>query len=107
MSVNGTDYTFAARTGKFSLSFGQTSDCAGEKSNKNCFRFSRAKINTRGTGMIFDPTIVFGKVEGWATGILDFQRSADGAEVSFRCGGWCGGCGPVEEEMKLILTTEM
>ncbi|XP_062575922.1 A disintegrin and metalloproteinase with thrombospondin motifs 9-like isoform X2 [Saccostrea cucullata] len=105
MSVNGTDYTFAVPTGDFSLSFGQTADCAAEKSRKNCFRFSSAKINTRGTGMIFDPTIVFGKVGGWATGILDFQRSADGAEVSFRCAGWCGKCGPVEE-MKFILTTE-
>ncbi|XP_062568442.1 A disintegrin and metalloproteinase with thrombospondin motifs 9-like isoform X2 [Saccostrea cucullata] len=108
MSVNGTDYTFAVRTGNFSLPFGQTTDCAGEINfvRKTCPRFSGAKINTRGTGMIFDPTIVFGRVGGYATGILDFQRSADGAEVSFRCGGWCGKCGAVEEEMKFILATE-
>ncbi|XP_062575920.1 A disintegrin and metalloproteinase with thrombospondin motifs 9-like isoform X2 [Saccostrea cucullata] len=106
MSVNGKDYTFAVRTGNFSLSFGQTADCAGERWIKNCSRFSRAKINTHGTGMIFDPTLVFGKAGGWETDILDFQRSADGAEMSFRCRGWCGWCGPIEEKMKFILTSE-
>ncbi|XP_062572692.1 uncharacterized protein LOC134234634 [Saccostrea cucullata] len=108
MSVDGTDYTFAVRTGDFNLTFGQTSDCAGEIGfvSKTCPRFSGAKINAQGTGMIFDPTIVFGIVEGYMASILDFQRSADGAEMYFRCGGWCGICGPVEGEMKFILTTE-
>ncbi|XP_062578431.1 A disintegrin and metalloproteinase with thrombospondin motifs 9-like [Saccostrea cucullata] len=109
MSVNGTDYTFAVRTGNFSLSFGQTSDCAGEINfvRKTCPRFSGAKINTRGTGMIVDPTIIFGRLKNsYATSVLDFQNSTDGAEISFRCGGWCGSCGPVKKEIKFILTTE-
>uniref|UniRef100_K1R8H5 Uncharacterized protein n=1 Tax=Magallana gigas TaxID=29159 RepID=K1R8H5_MAGGI len=63
-------------------------------------------IDTKGTGLIVDPTVVFGKVWGFETRATDFLRSADGSEISFSCAGWCGGCGPVSGPIKLVHSVE-
>jgi hypothetical protein len=57
MTVIGTDYTFATRTGDFQLPFGRTADCGGEKFRSNCPYFGNAVINTQGTGLILDPNV--------------------------------------------------
>lgn len=57
MTVNGSDYTFAVRTGDFNIVFGEATDCNGGSLQSNCPRFGNAVINTLGSGMILDRNV--------------------------------------------------
>ena len=57
MEIDGSDYTFALLTGSPTLSYGFTYDCNGVASKNPCPHFGSATINTRGTGLILDPTV--------------------------------------------------
>ncbi|XP_048751209.2 A disintegrin and metalloproteinase with thrombospondin motifs 9-like [Ostrea edulis] len=106
MEVDGTDYTFALLTGLVTVPFGHSMDCNGERQRQPCPHYGTATINTRGTGLIIDLTLTWGVTGGWRMELKDFNRSTDGAEISFTCAGWCGKCGPVSEPIKFQLSTE-
>jgi hypothetical protein len=58
MTIKGSDYTFAQRTGNINLEFGEAYDCNGMVHlNPHCPHFGNAIINTRGTGIILDPNV--------------------------------------------------
>lgn len=57
MEIDGSDYTFASLTGSPTLPYGFTYDCNGAASKNPCPHFGSATINTRGTGLILDPTV--------------------------------------------------
>jgi hypothetical protein len=59
MTINGLDYTFAARTGNFNLEFGEAYDCNGNVATPNCPHFGNVVINTLGTGLILDKNVKF------------------------------------------------
>lgn len=106
MEVNGTDYTFTNISGSPTISYGEATDCNGQKIWNPCPHFGNATIDTRGTGLIIHPTIAFGVISGWDTEIRDFIRSADGSQIFFSCAGWCGWCGPISGPIGLQHSTE-
>ncbi|XP_011419543.3 A disintegrin and metalloproteinase with thrombospondin motifs 20 [Magallana gigas] len=106
MEVEGTDYTFTSVTGSPTIKYGEAADCNGEYFRDPCPHFGHAIIDTRGTGLIVDPTVVFGTDGGFETRATNFLRSADGSEISFSCAGWCGECGPVSGPIKLVHSVE-
>eukprot|EP00105_Crassostrea_gigas_P005819 XP_011419543.1 PREDICTED: A disintegrin and metalloproteinase with thrombospondin motifs 20-like [Crassostrea gigas] len=106
MEVEGTDYTFTSMTGSPTIKYGEAADCNGEYFRDPCPHFGHAIIDTRGTGLIVDPTVVFGTDGGFETRATNFLRSADGSEISFSCAGWCGGCVPVSGPIKLVHSVE-
>lgn len=57
MEVEGTDYTFTSLSGSPTIKYGETSDCNGEHFRDPCPHFGHATIDTRGTGLIVDPTV--------------------------------------------------
>ncbi|XP_078312928.1 A disintegrin and metalloproteinase with thrombospondin motifs 9-like [Crassostrea virginica] len=105
MKINGTDYTFTSHFGS-PLQYGHTTDCNGGASKNPCPRFGNATIDTGGTGLIFDPTSVFGITLGYSAAIKDFSRSSDGTRIFFRCAGWCGNCVPTSGPLQLKHTNE-
>ncbi|XP_048755582.2 A disintegrin and metalloproteinase with thrombospondin motifs 9-like [Ostrea edulis] len=106
MTVIGSDYTFAVRTGNFKLEFGEAQDCNGYSSMSGCHRFGNAVINTLGTGLILDRNAKWGLINAHKAGIQNFERSEDGAEISITCAGYCGHCGPLSKPLRLILSSE-
>ncbi|XP_048755486.2 A disintegrin and metalloproteinase with thrombospondin motifs 9-like [Ostrea edulis] len=106
MTINGADYTFAVRTGKFKLEFGQAMDCNGASSFSSCPHFGDAMINTLGTGIILDGSTAWGLIAANKAVMKNFRRSEDGAKISFTCGGWCGVCGPLSLPLRFILSSE-
>ncbi|XP_048751211.2 A disintegrin and metalloproteinase with thrombospondin motifs 9-like [Ostrea edulis] len=106
MDVNGTDYTFALLTGLVTVPFGHSRDCNGERHMQSCPHYGSATINTRGTGLRIDLTLAWGVTEGWYAELRDFNRSTDGAEISFTCAGWCGECGPVSGPIRFQVSKE-
>ncbi|XP_061194716.1 uncharacterized protein LOC133202859 [Saccostrea echinata] len=95
MEIDGNDYQFTSLTGSPTVEYGQSTDCNGESFRNPCPRFSEAVIDTRGTGLIVDPTITWGVISGWWAKIENINRSTDGAQISFICTGWCGESGPI------------
>ncbi|XP_052678216.1 uncharacterized protein LOC128159195 [Crassostrea angulata] len=95
MTVNGTDYTFTSLTGSVPMQYGYAHDCNGEHTRDPCPHFGTATIDTRGTGLIVDPTIQFGAITGYEVGIKQFYRSVNRDQISFTCAAWCGLCGPI------------
>lgn len=57
MVVNGTDYTFTSVTGSPTMKYGESQDCNGISSRDPCPHFGNATIDTRGTGLIVDPSV--------------------------------------------------
>lgn len=57
MDVNRTDYTFTSTTGSINTKFGKAIDCNGPQYVDTCPHFGKAIIDTRGTGLIIDPTV--------------------------------------------------
>lgn len=57
MEVEGTDYTFTSVTGSPTIKYGEAADCNGEYFRDPCPHFGHAIIDTRGTGLIVDPTV--------------------------------------------------
>lgn len=57
MVVNGTDSTFTSLTGSKPVQYGYAHDCNGESFRDHCSHFGTATIDTRGTGLIVDPTV--------------------------------------------------
>lgn len=93
MLINRTDLTFTTTTGSYKFAYGGTADCNGEDIINTCHHFGKAIINTRGTGLIVDPTLAFGAT-GFRAKTYGLLRSVDGAEISYGCAGFCGYCGP-------------
>lgn len=56
MIVNETDYTFTS-TGSSQRKFGKIKDCNGRHFINPCPHFSKATIDTSGTGLIIDPRV--------------------------------------------------
>ncbi|XP_011419542.3 A disintegrin and metalloproteinase with thrombospondin motifs 9 [Magallana gigas] len=106
MVVNGTDYTFTSVTGSPTIKYGESTDCNGQYYLNPCPHFGHAVIDTRGTGLIVDPSITFGLLAQHMAEMKDFIRSADGSQISFLCAGWCSRCGPKSGPIKLLLSTE-
>lgn len=106
MVVNGTDYTFTSVTGSPTMKYGESHDCNGISSRDPCPHFGNATIDTRGTGLIVDPSTTFGLIDEYYAEMKDFRRSADGTQLSFLCAGFCGWCGPTSGPIKLLLSTE-
>lgn len=106
MVVNGTDYTFTSVTGSPTIKYGESTDCNGQYDLNPCPHFGHAVIDTRGTGLIVDPSITFGLLEQHKAEMKDFIRSADGSQISFLCAGYCSRCGPKSGPIKLLLSTE-
>ncbi|XP_052679861.1 uncharacterized protein LOC128160565 [Crassostrea angulata] len=100
MVVNGTDYTFTSLTGSKPIQYGYARDCNGEHFRNPCPHFGTATIDTRGTGLIVDPTIKFGPMKGFGTAIKKFHRSVNRDLISLTCAGWCGLCGPISEPIR-------
>ncbi|XP_052680904.1 uncharacterized protein LOC128161629 [Crassostrea angulata] len=106
MIVNETDYTFTS-TGSSQRKFGKIKDCNGRHFINPCPHFSKATIDTSGTGLIIDPKIEFGRLPGSThTAVQDFERSALGDQISFTCAGWCGSCGPISGPIRFQHSTE-
>ncbi|XP_052680596.1 uncharacterized protein LOC128161359 isoform X2 [Crassostrea angulata] len=99
MVVNGSDYTFTLLTGSNPIQYGHARDCNGEHFRKPCPHFGTATIDTRGTGLIVDPTVDFGLKHGYKAAMKNFHRSVYG-QISFTCAGWCGICGPISGPIK-------
>lgn len=57
MVIHGTDLTFATMTGTYTFAYGETADCNGEDIKNTCHHFGNVIINTKGTGLIVDPTV--------------------------------------------------
>lgn len=57
MVVNGTDYTFTSVTGSPTIKYGESTDCNGQYYLNPCPHFGHAVIDTRGTGLIVDPSV--------------------------------------------------
>uniref|UniRef100_K1QDX1 Uncharacterized protein n=1 Tax=Magallana gigas TaxID=29159 RepID=K1QDX1_MAGGI len=109
MVVNGTDYTFTSLTGSKPIQYGYARDCNGEHFRNPCPHFGTATIDTRGTGLIVDPTVEFGAFpspESFEGSTEDFNRSALGDQISFTCAGWCGSCGPISGPIRFQHSTE-
>ncbi|XP_078312511.1 A disintegrin and metalloproteinase with thrombospondin motifs 9-like [Crassostrea virginica] len=105
MEIDGTDYTFASPSGSY-LKYGHITDCNGAADRNPCPRFGNATIDTGGTGLIFDPTSVFGQTDGSFGAVKDFSRSSDGTRIFFRCAAWCGKCGPTSGPLQLKSANE-
>eukprot|EP00105_Crassostrea_gigas_P014645 XP_011431372.1 PREDICTED: uncharacterized protein LOC105331040 [Crassostrea gigas] len=101
MVVNGTDYTFTSLTGSEPIQYGNALDCNGEHFKDPCPHFGTATIDTRGTGLIVDPTIEFGLIKGYNAAMEKFHRSVNGDLISFTCAGWCGLCGPISGPIRV------
>ncbi|XP_052676364.1 A disintegrin and metalloproteinase with thrombospondin motifs 9-like [Crassostrea angulata] len=109
MVVNGTDYTFTSLTGSKQMQYGYASDCNGEHFRNPCPHFGTATIDTRGTGLIVDPTVEFGAFpypKSFEGATKDFNRSALGDQISFTCAGWCGSCGPISGPIRFQHSTD-
>ncbi|XP_061171906.1 A disintegrin and metalloproteinase with thrombospondin motifs 9-like [Saccostrea echinata] len=94
MEVNGMDYSFALLTGTPTISYGRIRDCNGESFRSPCPHFASATINTKGTGLVIDPSLTWGVIDGSYPEMRNFQKSTDDSEISFTCSGWCSTCGP-------------
>ncbi|XP_062584985.1 A disintegrin and metalloproteinase with thrombospondin motifs 9-like [Saccostrea cucullata] len=94
MEVNGLDYTFTLLTGTPTVPYGEIRDCNGEAFRNPCPHFANATINTKGTGLVIDPSLSWETLAGSHTELRDFQKSTDDSEISFTCAGWCARCGP-------------
>lgn len=58
MEVKRFDYTFTLLTGSSNyIPFGNSHDCNGEHFKNPCPHFGTATIDTRGTGLIVDPSV--------------------------------------------------
>ncbi|XP_061194718.1 A disintegrin and metalloproteinase with thrombospondin motifs 9-like [Saccostrea echinata] len=94
MEVNGLDFTSALLTGTPTISYGEIRDCNGKSFRSPCPHFASATINTKGTGLVIDPSLTWGVVKGHYLEMRNFQKSTDDSEISFTCAGWCARCGP-------------
>uniref|UniRef100_A0A8W8M2S0 GON domain-containing protein n=2 Tax=Magallana gigas TaxID=29159 RepID=A0A8W8M2S0_MAGGI len=109
MVVNESDFTFTSQTGSKPMQYGYAFDCNGGQLGDHCPHFGTATIDTRGTGLIVDPTVEFGAFpypESFEGSTEDFNRSALGDQISFTCAGWCGSCGPISGPIRFQHSTE-
>lgn len=58
MMVNESDFTFTSQTGSEPMQYGYADDCNGGQFRDPCPHFGSATIDTRGTGLIVDPTVL-------------------------------------------------
>lgn len=58
MEENGTDYTFSLMTVSNNIAFGKAIDCNGPQYVDTCVHFGKTTIDTRGSGLIIDPTVL-------------------------------------------------
>ncbi|KAI8500221.1 hypothetical protein Bbelb_217870 [Branchiostoma belcheri] len=93
------DYTFATTEGKY-VPYGMAGDCYSP--TQGCAK-GTFQVDLTGTEFVLAPGVQWGMFATWPgeLTINDMSISADRTVVSGRCGGWCGNCGPVGEDLLL------
>ncbi|XP_052771190.1 A disintegrin and metalloproteinase with thrombospondin motifs 9-like [Mya arenaria] len=90
-----TDSTFASAT----YHYAAADDC---RCNIGCPpRKGYFKVHTIGTGLKFGPLAEW-FARGWYPQIEHWYQSEDNTTFSANCGGYCGGCRPVDDTLPLI-----
>lgn len=104
MGVVQDDFTFATSTGVSNLPdhnvpFGTTNDCTAEAwwykkyHLYSCSIAAKLQIDLRESGVVVANSVSW-VPSGWATEILNFDRSSDSSQIYCLVIGWCGGCIP-------------
>ncbi|XP_019642895.1 PREDICTED: uncharacterized protein LOC109484115 [Branchiostoma belcheri] len=93
------DYTFATTEGKY-VPYGMAGDCYSP--TQGCAK-GTFQVDLTGTEFVLAPGVQWGMFATWPgeLTINDMSISADRTVASGRCGGWCGNCGPVGEDLLL------